>query len=299
MKKITKLIIPVAGLGSRMLPATKTQPKEMMPVLNKPTIQYIVESAVRAGIKQVIFITSASKKSLEDHFDNLEQLEDCYLKAGKEWAYRAIKEPAELADFVFIRQKGPYGTGTAILNAKNLITEDEPFAVVYGDEIFDDFAGESHFRKLFDVYEKYQAPVLSVVTTDDEGTDKYGIIEGSDLGDDIYKVSRLLEKPGRQATSSRICAVGGYVLTPDIFKELEFVRNEKSGDGREFYLTDAIDRLIAKRDVYAKCTGYNYYDTGNKLSWLKANIDFGLLDPQINKELAEFLKNKISDKNPR
>ncbi len=294
MKKITKLIIPVAGLGSRMLPATKTQPKEMMPVLNKPTIQYIVESAVRAGIKQIIFVTSASKKSLEDHFDHLEQLEDFYSKKGKDWAYKAIKEPADLAEFIFIRQKGPYGTGTAILNAKNLINEDEAFAVVYGDEIFDDFSGESHFKKIFDIYEKYQAPVLSFVSTNDEGTNKYGIIEGVEMSDGVYKVDRLLEKPGPQATTSRICAVGGYVLTPDIFAELEFLSQKKDRGEREFYLTDAIDRLIAKRDVYAKCTGYKYYDTGNKLNWLKANIDLGLRDPEIGSDLADYLKNKIS-----
>lgn len=294
MKKITKLIIPVAGLGSRMLPATKTQPKEMIPVLNKPTIQYIVESAVRAGIKQIIFVTSASKKSLEDHFDHLEQLEDFYSKNSKDWAYKAIKEPADLAEFVFIRQKGPYGTGTAILNAKNLINEDEAFAVVYGDEIFDDFSGESHFKKIFDIYEKYQAPVLSFVSTNDEGTNKYGIIEGVEMSDGVYKVDRLLEKPGPQATTSRICAVGGYVLTPDIFAELEFLSQKKDRGEREFYLTDAIDRLIAKRDVYAKCTGYKYYDTGNKLNWLKANIDLGLRDPEIGSDLADYLKNKIS-----
>ncbi|MEI6288628.1 MAG: UTP--glucose-1-phosphate uridylyltransferase [bacterium] len=288
-QKVRKLVIPVAGIGTRMLPATKAQPKEMMTVLDKPVIQYIVESAVASGITDIIFVTGPTKKAIEDHFDRLEDLEATCLKGGKESAYKAIKDVAELANFIYIRQKGPYGTGTPVLNAKDLIG-DEPFAVVFGDDIMDCPDGRPHLKQLMDVYEQYDGPVLTSVMTDDEGTKKYGIIEGTDLSNGIYEVSRLLEKPGPDGTKSRISSVSGFILTPDIFEILETMKKQ---DNREFYLADAIDLLSQKRKVYAKILEGHQLDTGNKFDWLKANIHFGLKDKEIGDKVKEFLKGRL------
>ncbi len=288
-KKVRKLIIPVAGIGTRMLPATKAQPKEMMPILDKPVIQYIVEDAVKAGITDIIFVTGPTKKSLEDHFDRLETLEELCLKSGKQEAYKSIKEVAELANFIYIRQKGPYGTGTPVLNAKELIGE-EPFAVVYGDEIFDCPEGKPHLKQLIEAYEKYNEPVITAVMTDDQGTSKYGIIEGLQSEEGIMEVKRLKEKPGPDGTESRIACVGGFILKPDIFQVLETM---KAQDGREFYLTDAIDLLLQKRPVFAKLLDGIQNDTGTKLGWLKTNINYGLKDKDIGEDLRQFIKDKI------
>ncbi len=290
-KKVRKLVIPVAGIGTRMLPATKAIPKEMLPVLDKPVLQYIVESAVESGITDIIFVTGPTKKALEDHFDRLEGLEEVCLKAGKQWAYDAIKNVAELANFIFIRQRGPYGTGTPVLNAKDLIG-DEPFVVVFGDDIMDCPEGRPHIKQLIDVYEKYGGPVLTGVVTDDEGTRKYGIVEGPDLGDGVYQVDKLTEKPGPEATTSRIGSVSGHLLTPDIFEILE---NMKKQDGREFYLTDAMGILCQRRKFYAKILEGTQNDTGNKLDWLKANIHFGLKDKELGDKLREYMKGRLAE----
>lgn len=289
IKKIRKLVIPVAGIGTRMLPATKAQPKEMLPVLDKPVIQYIVENAVKAGIRDIIFVTGPTKKALEDHFDYMELLEQACLRGGKDSAYKAIRDVADLANFIYIRQKGPYGTGTPILNAKNIIG-DEPFVVTWGDDIMDCPDENPHLKQLIDVYEKYGDPVLTAVETDDEGTKKYGIIEGTSLGNGMYEVNGLNEKPGPENTLSRIASVGGFLLTPDIFEVLETMekRNE-----REFYLADAIDILAKKRKMYARILDGEQNDTGNKLAWLKTNINFALKDEEIGPKLLEYLKNRI------
>ncbi|MFA6422425.1 MAG: UTP--glucose-1-phosphate uridylyltransferase [Candidatus Buchananbacteria bacterium] len=285
IKKIKKLVIPVAGIGTRMLPVTKAQPKEMMPVLDKPVIQYIVEDAVKAGITDIIFVTGPTKKAIEDHFDRIETLEDICIKGGKDWACKAIKDVAELANFIYIRQRGPYGNGTPVLNAKDLIG-DEPFAVVWGDEIFDCPDGKPHLRQLMDVFEKYGESVVTAVPIDDEGTKKYGVIEGNDLGDGIMEVNRLIEKPGPEGTKSRIAAIGGYILTPDIF---DILQNLKIEPGKELCLPDAIDILSQRKKVYAKHLDGTPNDTGSKLGWLKTNIKFGLRDPEIGDQLRKYL----------
>lgn len=287
--KVRKVVIPVAGFGTRLLPATKAQPKEMMPVLDKPTIQYIVEEAVRAGITDVILVTGQNKRAIEDHFDRNEFLENYLLDAGKKEAHETIKRIASMANFIYIRQKGPYGTGTPILNAKALIG-DEPFAVVHGDDIFA-CPGKSHLTQLIETYEKYGDPVLTAYKTDSEGTKKYGIIEGVKVESNVFQVSTLVEKPGPENTTSRLASIGGYILTPDIFDELEKMPHKR---GREFYLVDAIARLLKRRPVYAKLIEGTYYDTGSKLSWLKTNLDFGLNDPEIGPELKKYLKKRLT-----
>ena len=287
MRKITKVVIPVAGLGTRFLPVTKAQPKEMLPVVDKPTIQYIVEEAVKAGITDVILVTGSTKRAIEDHFDRNEELEKKLLKSGKTNKYKEIKKLAELANFIYIRQKGPYGNGSPILDSAKVVG-DEPFAVVFGDDIWD--CAVPHIKQLIDVYEKYGDPVITARQTDAEGTKKYGIIEGVKIEKDVFQVTKLMEKPGPTKTKSRIASLGGYILTPDIFKELKKLKPGKDG---EIWLVDAIANLQKKRPIYAKVVDGNLHDTGSKLGWLKANVDFGLQDKEISSEFKKFLKTKI------
>lgn len=286
MQKIRKVVIPVAGHGTRFLPVTKAQPKEMLPVLDKPTIQYIVEEAVRAGITDVILVTGATKRAIEDHFDRNELLEKTLLKSGKIKKYKEIKKLAELANFIYIRQKGPYGNGSPVLDAKEVIG-DEPFAVVFGDDIFD--CKKPHLKQLIEVYEKYGDPVITAIKTDAEGTKKYGVIEGIMVEKDVMQVSKILEKPGPKKTKSRTASIGGYILTPDIFQEL---KNLKAGKDGEIWMVDAIANLAKKRPIYAKLIDGTYHDTGSKLTWLKTNVEYGLKDPEIKAEFKKFLKTK-------
>ena len=283
-QKIRKVVIPVAGLGTRLLPATKAQPKEMLPVLDKPTIQYIVEDAVRAGITDIILVTGATKRAIEDHFDRNPELEAKLIKGGKAQAAAKIKQIAEMANFIYIRQKGPYGNGSPVLDAQSVIGN-EPFAVVWGDDIWD--CQTPHLKQLIDVYEKYGDPVLTARQTNSEGTKKYGIIEGTKVEADVYQVNKLTEKPGPEKTKSRLASHGGYILTPDIFTELKRLKPGKDG---EIWLVDAIANLQKKRPIYAKIIKGGLNDTGSKLGLLKANVEYGLKDPDIKAEFKKFLK---------
>lgn len=287
MQKIRKVVIPVAGHGTRFLPVTKAQPKEMLPVVDKPIIQYIVEEAVRAGITDVILVTGATKRAIEDHFDRNELLEKKLLSNGKTKKHKEIKKLAELANFIYIRQKGPYGNGSPVLDAQNVIG-DEPFAVVWGDDIWD-CPGKPHIKQLIETYEKYGDPVITVGMTNAEGTTKHGIVEGTKVEPTVYQVDSIVEKPGPAKAKSRIATYGGYILTPDIFKELKKLKPGKDG---EIWLVDAITALSKKRPVYAKLIDGTYHDTGSKLTWLKTNVEYGLKDPEIKQAFKKFLKSK-------
>jgi len=287
-KPVRKLVIPVAGVGTRMLPVTKAQPKEMLPVLDKPVLQYIVENAVKAGIRDIIMVTGSSKRAIEDHFDRNEYLEQLCLSSGKNEIRKQIKEIAELANFIYIRQHGPYGTATPILNAKDIVG-DEPFAVVWGDEIIECPNGQTHLGQLIETYNKYGEPVITIINTDDEGTKKYGIAEGQEVETGVYKVDKLMEKPGPENTASRLGSIGGFILTPDIFPIIESM---PPIEGRERYLTDAIDLLARQRPTYARLIDCEHFDSGNKFNWLKTNIEFGLRDEEIGEKLKIYLKNK-------
>lgn len=285
MNKIRKVIIPVAGMGTRFLPATKAQPKEMLPVVDKPTIQYIVEGAVKAGITDVILVTGATKRAIEDHFDKNTDLENKLQKAGKKKYAEEIKKVAEMANFIYIRQKSPYGNGSPVKDAAHVVGN-EAFAVLFGDDIWE-CPTKPHLKQLIEVYEKYGDPVISIIETDDAGTYKHGIVEGPEVEKDVYQIKKLIEKPGPKKTKSRLASVSGYILTPDIFDELNKL---KKGKGGEIWLVDAINNLSKKRPIYAKIIKGKYHDTGNKLTWLKANIDFGLKDPEIKNELKKYIK---------
>lgn len=285
---IKKLVIPVAGIGTRFLPATKAQPKEMLPVVDKPIIQYVVEDAIRAGIEDVIFITGPSKRAVEDHFSPNYELINLLKKTGKAEVAEEVKKIADMANFIFIRQKGPYGNGTPVLCAKPIIG-DEPFAVMWGDEFFYT-PKKSQLKQLVDVYEKYGDPVLTAYKVNNEGTNKYGIIDGIEIENKVYQVKNIVEKPGPEKAPSRLASLGGYILTPDIFEALE---NTKLGKGGELWLVDAIFKLLKKRPLYASLIEGEYYDTGSKLGYLKANVDFALRDKKLNKEFRKYLRGVI------
>jgi len=285
---IRKLVIPVAGLGTRFLPATKAQPKEMLPIVDKPIIQYVVEDAVRSGITDIILVTGPSKRAVEDHFSPNYELINWLKKQGKVDMAEEVKKIADLANFIFIRQKGPYGNGTPVLCAKNLINN-EPFAVMWGDEFFYS-PRKPQLKQLVEVYEKYGDPVLTAYAVDDEGTEKYGILDALEVEKSVFQVRNIVEKPGPKKAPSRLASLGGFILTPDIFPALE---NTKLGKGGELWLVDAIFKLIKKRPIYAKRIEGTYYDTGSKLGYVKANLDFALRDKKLAPELRKYLRNVI------
>ncbi|PIT87041.1 MAG: UTP--glucose-1-phosphate uridylyltransferase [Candidatus Magasanikbacteria bacterium CG10_big_fil_rev_8_21_14_0_10_40_10] len=288
MTKIRKLVIPVAGLGTRFLPATKAQPKEMMPIVDKPIIQYVVEDAVRSGITDVIMVTGPSKRAVEDHFSPNYELVNLLKKQGKNQIAEEIKKISDLANFIFIRQKGPYGNGSPVLSAKEVIG-DEPFAVMWGDEFF--YAPRRpQLKQLMDVFDKYGDPVLTACQTDAEGTRKYGIIDGQEVAQGVLKVKRIIEKPGPQKAPTKMASLGGFILTPDIFEELQ---KTKLGKGGELWLVDAIFALSKKRSIYACVIDGQYYDTGSKFGYLKANLDFSLRDPELRNDVKKYLKQII------
>jgi UTP--glucose-1-phosphate uridylyltransferase len=283
--KIRKLIIPVAGFGTRFLPLTKALPKEMMPILDKPVVQYIVEEAVNSGIEDIILVTGHNKRAVEDHFDYHPELENWLIKNKKHEQLEQIRKIARLANFIYIRQKGPYGNGTPILNARHLIG-DEPFAVAWGDDLF--VSRVPRLRQMIEVYNKYHDPVLSAVEVSAEETKKYGMIEGVEVEKSIIQIQRLKEKPGPEKTRSRLASVGSYILTPDIFKELE----KTPLRGNELYLPDAIDRLLKHRVIYAKVIDGEYYDIGSKFGWLQANLTLAFQDAKLKMQLKRYF-NKL------
>jgi len=285
MSIVRKLVIPVAGLGTRFLPATKAQPKEMLPVVDKPIIQYVVEDAVKSGITDIILVTGPSKRAVEDHFSPNYELVNLLKKQGKEEMAEEIKKISNLANFIFIRQKGPYGNGTPVLCAKNVVG-DEPFAVMWGDEFFYT-PKKPQLAQLMEVYEKYGDPVLTAYEVDAEGTKKYGIINGEEVEKSVVKVKDIVEKPGPEKTTSRLASLGGFIFTPDIFDALE---HTKIGKGGELWLPDAVANLLKKRPVYACKVEGTYYDTGSKLGYLKANVDFALRDESLSADFKKYLK---------
>ncbi|MBI5733452.1 MAG: UTP--glucose-1-phosphate uridylyltransferase GalU [Candidatus Kerfeldbacteria bacterium] len=284
---IKKAIIPVAGFGTRFLPATKAQPKEMLPLVDKPILQYIVEEAVASGIEDIIIVTNFNKRAAEDHFDRMPDLETWLTKQGNLEALEQVKKIAELANFIYIRQKGPYGNGTPVLCAKHLIGN-EPFAVIWGDDLV---VGEPpRLKQLMEVYEKYNGPVVTGYEVDEAGTSHYGMLKTKELEPDIFEVEGIVEKPGPQKAPSRLASLGGYILTPDIFKALE---QTKLGQGNELWLVDAIESLRAQQPIYAKKISGQYYDVGSKLGWLKANVDLALRHPELKNDFRQYLKSII------
>lgn len=276
-----KAVIPAAGFGTRFLPATKAQPKEMLPVFDKPTIQYVIEEAVASGIDDIVIITGKNKRSIEDHFDKSFELEYTLQNAGKDNYLKQVREITDLADICYIRQKEQKGLGDAIYCAKKHIG-DEPFAVMLGDTIT---KGDTPCTKqLIDVYNKYNASALAVEEVPLEKVERYGIIKGEEIEKNIYKIDKLVEKPLKDHAPSNLAIMGRYVLTPNIF---DLIDETEPGVGGEIQLTDALSKLdVIYGDVFKGKT----YDIGNRLDWLKTSIEFALDDKESKDDLIEYLK---------
>lgn len=287
-KKITKVVIPAAGFGTRFLPQTKAMPKEMLPVVDKPVIQYVVEEAIQSGIDNIIIITGANKRAIEDHFDEpSEDLIQNLLQGKKHHLLEEIKKISQMANFIYIRQKGPYGNGVPVLTAEPVI-EDEPFAVLWGDEFI--YSTPPRLKQMIDVYEKLGGIVISGVKIENkEDLNRYGIADLTHIEKNIYKINKIVEKPEPNEAPSNIATHGAYILPPDIFKALKQV---KPGKGGEIWLVDAIN-LLKKQGmpVYTVVIeNGKYYDTGNKFEYLKTVIEFALNHKEINGEFKKFLK---------
>lgn len=287
MKEVRKVVIPVAGWGTRSLPATKNIPKEMLPIYNKPVIQYVVEEAIRSGIKDVIFVTNRDKSVIEDHFDYNLQLESVLERAGKLDKLKAVRDVAEMVNVMAVRQKKQLGLGHAILCAKGLIAGD-PFAIMVGDDLM--FGGVPGIGQLIEVYHAEKKPVVGVMEVPWDKVSKYGIIDGEEVAPGIYKVMDMVEKPKREDAPSRLAIVGRYVLTPDIF---EFLENTKPGAGGEIQLTDAMQKLARERGMMAVRMSGMRFDAGDWAEYLSANIYFGLQDEDLRYDLLSMLKNFV------
>lgn len=284
MKKVRKAVIPAAGLGTRFLPATKAQPKEMLPIVDKPVIQYIVEEAVASGIEQIVIITGQSKRAIEDHFDYPFELAHRLRENKKTEELHEVERLSELANFVYVRQKQPLGNGHAVLVAREVIG-DEPFAVLWGDDIVD--AKVPCLQQLIQVYEQYGTSVMAVMRVAKELISKYGVIEARQVADRIHEVLDLVEKPTTENAPSDLATVKGYVLTPEIFEELE---HTPPGKGGEIWLSDAIKSLMRRQKVFALEFEGRRYDAGNKLEFLQATVDFALKRPDLADEFRAYLK---------
>jgi UTP--glucose-1-phosphate uridylyltransferase len=284
-RKIRKAVIPAAGFGTRFLPQTKAMPKEMLPIVDKPVIQYVVEELVASGITDIVIVTGWHKRSIEDHFDYPNELIQTLKEQGKDKLIEEVKKTAELANFIYVRQKGPYGNGTPVLCARPAIG-DEPFVVIWGDEFI--YSTPPRARQCIDVFEKYGDPVISAIQVPKEDVSRYGIVEVTKVEEHVGQIKRLIEKPSVEEAPSNLAAHGCYVLTPDIFDILATLKPGKSG---EIWLTDAIRELMKKRPVYAReIENGKYYDTGNKLEYLKTVVEFALSHKDLNGEFREYLK---------
>jgi len=283
--KIRKAVIPAAGYGTRFLPMTKASPKEMLPIIDKPIIQYVVEEAVNSGIEDIIIVTGSNKRAIEDHFDHNLELENFLEKNGKTKELEEIRRIARMANFIYVRQKGAYGNGTPVLNAKSVIGN-EPFAVLWGDEFI--YSDPPRLKQIIDVFDQYQDPVISAVRIPKEHLNKYGIAKVKEVESKIFEIEEIIEKPDPDSAPSNLATHGAYILTPDIFEVLE---NLKPGKNGEIWLPDGVNGLRKNHKIYAKeIENGKYYDTGNKLEYLKTVTEFALKREDIGEDYLKFLK---------
>lgn len=288
MNKIRKVVIPAAGFGTRFLPQTKAMPKEMLPIVDKPVIQYVVEEAVASGIEDVIIVTGSLKRAIEDHFDVPNQdLINNLQAGGKEKLLNEIKSISEMANFIYIRQKGMYGNGTPVLSAEPAI-DSEMFAVMWGDEFI--YSTPPRLAQMIKVYEKYEGAVISGVRIKNkDDLQRYGIAQVKHIDGNVFKIEKIVEKPKPEEAPSDLATHGAYILPPEIF---DILRSQKPGKNGEIFLPEAIDALIKTGYPVYACEIENgkYFDTGNKLEYLKTVIELGLQHPDINEDFRKFLK---------
>lgn len=287
MKQIRKAIIPAAGLGTRFLPATKAMPKEMLPIVDRPTIQFIIEEAIESGIEDIIIVTGRGKRAIEDHFDNAFELESNLLTKEKFDLLEKVQAPAKV-DIHYIRQKEPRGLGHAVWCARKFIGDD-PFAVLLGDDIV-----EAHvpcIKQLMSQYEQTGSSVIGVQPVPDQETSRYGIIDPLEENNRLFRVKTLVEKPKQGTAPSNLAIMGRYVLTPEIFPILEGVR---AGSGGEIQLTDAIQKLNETQQVFAYEFEGKRYDVGEKIGFIQTTIEFSLKNPELREDILEYMKEVIS-----
>jgi UTP--glucose-1-phosphate uridylyltransferase len=281
--KVKKAIIPAAGLGTRFLPATKAQPKEMLPIVDKPTIQYIIEEAIASGIEEILIITGRNKKSIEDHFDKSIELELQLEQTGKDEYLKMVRDISNMANIYFVRQKEPKGLGHAINCAKAFVGN-EPFAVMLGDDIVD--SEVPCLKQLMDCYSNYETSILGVQQVPATEVYKYGIIDGIEIEDSVYKLKDVVEKPKVSEAPSNVAILGRYIITPRIFDILD---NTKPGKGGEIQLTDALKTLMEEESMYA----YNFkgrrYDVGDKQGFLEATVEYALKDEELKENFMKYL----------
>lgn len=290
MKQPTKAIICAAGLGTRFLPQTKAMPKEMLPIIDRPVIQLIVEEAVAAGVTDIIIVTGSTKRAVEDHFDRSDELEKELREKGKDDKADEIEAIAKLANFVYVRQKGsPKGNARPILNAAHLIDSDEPFFVFFADDFFRSEVPRA--EQLKQAYQKTGKSVISLIEVDPKDADKYGMAAISDeAGEYTFKLAELVEKPGEANTPSSFASVGGYLLTPDI---LPIIAKEIPGKGGEITLADSINELAHVDEVYGQFIQGVWHDTGDQLKYLQAVVDIALESDEYGADFAAYLKNRL------
>lgn len=280
---VRKAIIPAAGLGTRFLPATKAMPKEMLPIVDKPTIQYIIEEAVDSGIEDIIIVTGKGKRAIEDHFDYSPELEQNLMEKGKYDLLEQVRKPSHLADIHYIRQKEPKGLGHAIWSARKFVG-DEPFAVLLGDDIVQ--AEKPCLRQMIEQYERYRSSIIGVKRVPEEEVFRYGIVDGKEIFDRVYSINHLVEKPKKEEAPSNLAIMGRYILTPRIFEILDTL---PPGAGGEIQLTDAISKLNQSEAVYAYEFEGTRYDVGEKMGFIKTTLEFALQRDDLRDELLQYL----------
>lgn len=287
MKTVKKAIIPAAGLGTRFLPATKAMPKEMLPIVDKPTIQYIVEEAIESGIEDIIIVTGKGKRAIEDHFDHAFELEQNLLEKGKFDLLEKVKHSSNLANIHYIRQKEPKGLGHAVLCAKNFIG-DEPFAVLLGDDIVQ--AETPCIKQLINQYEETLSSVIGVQEVEEDQTHRYGVINPIEQKGRLYKVKQFVEKPAKGTAPSNMAIMGRYLLTPEIF---DFLEKQEKGAGGEIQLTDAIEKLNEIQPVFAFNFEGDRYDVGETNGFIKTTIEFALKQDDLREDILAFMNGLI------
>ena len=283
-QKIRKAVFPAAGLGTRFLPATKASPKEMLPLVDKPLIQYGVEEAVASGIESILIITGRGKSAIEDHFDISFELEHTLRERGKDQLLKIARSVSELARISYVRQQEALGLGHAILQARDFVA-DEPFAVMLPDDIVD--AETPALRQMLKVYEEYDAPVLGTMQIEGEAISRFGVIDAEEVSDGVYKIRDMVEKPPFAEAPSDLAIIGRYILTPDIFDEIE---RTGRGAGGEIQITDAMRSLLKRRPFYAVRFEGTRHDAGDKLGFLIATVEFALKHPDLAPEFTEYLR---------
>jgi UTP--glucose-1-phosphate uridylyltransferase len=286
--KVKKAVFPVAGLGTRFLPATKASPKEMLPLIDKPLVQYVVEEAVSSGIEQILFVTGRGKRAIEDHFDIAFELESILRQKGNSEAAQEVRDIADLVSIYYVRQKEALGLGHAILCAREFIGG-EPFAVLLGDDIID--AQTPCLHQLLEVYNHYRGSVLALEQVPPENISSYGCVKANTISDRVYEVTDLVEKPKREEAPSDLAIIGRYVLTPEIFPILE---KQEAGKGGEIQLTDAIKKLSTREAIYGCRFEGTRYDCGDKLGFLKATVDMALKREEMGRQFEVFLRERLS-----